>query len=214
MSHRQNVCATRGPAAQKRRACRVPARRGMATFLPASGRNCAGEGLSVHSPLVLEGILAYDTAFRPKMSLSPLPGRPLSSFGRLICVFAVGLFVGLLALAASVHPDPRGYGTHEQLGLPPCAFQLLLKIPCPTCGGTTSFAHFVRGEWRSAFLANSAAFAFALLTSLLIPWLAVSAAMGRLLGVDHAGWTLVVVVGVLTVLALLHWMMRIMPVLR
>lgn len=179
-----------------------------------SGRNCAAEGLSVHSPLVLEGILAYDTAFRPKMSPFPLPGRPLSSFGRLICVFAAGLFVGLLALAASVHPDPRGYGTHEQLGLPPCAFKTLVKIPCPTCGGTTSFAHFVRGEWRSAFRANSAAFAFALLMSALTPWLGFSAATGRLLGVAHVGSMMVCLVSVLAALTMLNWIARIIPALR
>ena len=28
----------------------------------------------------------------------------------------------VLSMAAAIEPDPRGYGTHTQLGLPPCGF--------------------------------------------------------------------------------------------
>jgi hypothetical protein len=50
----------------------------------------------------------------------------------------------VLALAAWVEPDPRGYGTHERLGLPPCGLMAVTGVPCPSCGLTTSFAHAVR----------------------------------------------------------------------
>jgi hypothetical protein len=176
-----------------------------------NGRNCAAAPLSVHSPLVLEGFLTYDTAFRPKMSLFALSGRPLTGFSRLACLVVAGVFVGLLVLAATVNPDPRGYGTHEQLGLTPCAFRTVFNLPCPSCGGTTSFAHYIRGEWRSAFQANAAAFAFALLMSLLTPWLTASAISGRLLGVRHPGWTFIAFVGTLAVMTLLNWMIRLLP---
>jgi hypothetical protein len=47
-------------------------------------------------------------------------------------------------------PDPRGLGTHCQLGLPPCGFVAMTGIPCPTCGMTTAFTHAVRGHLITA----------------------------------------------------------------
>jgi hypothetical protein len=64
----------------------------------------------------------------------------------ILCVFAVSLYLV---------PDRRGYGTHTQLGLPPCASKALLKISCPSCGMTTSFAWMSRGGVPQAFQANS-----------------------------------------------------------
>jgi hypothetical protein len=164
--------------------------------------------------LVLEGFLTYDSAFRPKMSPFALTGCPLTLWGRLACAFLASLFGGLLFLATSVEPDPRGYGTHEQLGLAPCGFRTLFHLPCPTCGGTTSFAHFVRGQWRQSFHANSAAFAFALLSSLLTPWLLLSAIAGRLYGVRQIDWAFISLVAVLASLGLSHWIVRLLPALR
>jgi hypothetical protein len=67
--------------------------------------------------------------------------------GRLL---ALGLAVGCLAVlitAARMPPSPRGFGTHsDQLGLPPCNFFQITGIPCPSCGMTTSFSWFVRGN--------------------------------------------------------------------
>lgn len=145
------------------------------------------------------------------MSPFALPGRPLSRFGRAVCLGLAILFAGLFVVAASVQPDPRGYGTHEQLGLTPCAFREILNIPCPTCGGTTSLAHFVRGQWRLSFQANSAVFVFAFLSALLTPWLTFSAASGRLHGVASADWVFISFVALLAFLGLSHWLIRILP---
>ena len=60
----------------------------------------------------------------------------------------------VLAAAAILEPDVRGYGTHTQLGLPPCGFRLLTGFPCPGCGLTTAFAHAIRGDWTAASAAN------------------------------------------------------------
>lgn len=54
---------------------------------------------------------------------------------------AVGaVCAAVLTLAVWLEPDRRGYGTHEQLCLPPCAFRAHFGIPCPSCGLTTSLA--------------------------------------------------------------------------
>jgi len=55
-----------------------------------------------------------------------------------------------LVIARRLHPSPRGLGTHEQLGLPPCPFFHLTGIPCPSCGLTTSFALAARLEFFSS----------------------------------------------------------------
>jgi len=54
----------------------------------------------------------------------------------------------VLVLAAGIHikPDPRGHGSHEQLGFAPCGFYILTGCPCPTCGTTTAFAWLVHGH--------------------------------------------------------------------
>jgi hypothetical protein len=68
-----------------------------------------------------------------------------------------GLALGcaaVLAIAATLDPDVRGYGTHAQLGLPPCGFLLLTGARCPGCGLTTAFAHAIRGDWMLAADAN------------------------------------------------------------
>lgn len=148
------------------------------------------------------------------MSPFALPGRPLSPLGRTACLSLASLLAGLLLLATSVQPDPRGYGTHEQLGMKPCAFRAILNIPCPTCGGTTSFAHFVRGDWRASFHANSAAFAFAFLSTLLAPWLVMSALIGRLYGVTGADWVFIGLVAILASIGFSSWLVRILPALR
>lgn len=62
--------------------------------------------------------------------------------------------VGVLTLAATLEPNPLGYGTHTKLGLPPCGFRSLTGTPCPGCGLTTAFAHAVRGHWVPALQAN------------------------------------------------------------
>jgi hypothetical protein len=69
--------------------------------------------------------------------------------------------VGMLAAACSVlavalwlKPAACGYGTHTQLGLPPCNFLLVTHLPCPSCGLTTSFAYAIRFEYWKAFVAN------------------------------------------------------------
>ena len=64
-------------------------------------------------------------------------------------VLALGIAVGGLALlivAARLPPNHSGLATHRGLGLPACEFMQRTGLPCPSCGMTTSFAWFVRGN--------------------------------------------------------------------
>jgi uncharacterized membrane protein len=55
-----------------------------------------------------------------------------------------GLSSALLLIARLLSPSANGFGTHRQLGLPPCAFLHFTGFPCPGCGLTTSVAHAAR----------------------------------------------------------------------
>jgi len=67
--------------------------------------------------------------------------------------FALMALAGFtLTTARILSPSPNGFGTHEQLGLPPCLFFKLTGIPCPNCGLTTSFAHSARLHFYQAFI--------------------------------------------------------------
>jgi hypothetical protein len=61
---------------------------------------------------------------------------------------------GVLATALWLKPAACGYGTHTQLGLPPCYFLQVTHLPCPSCGLTTCFAYAIRFQFWKAFLAN------------------------------------------------------------
>ena len=80
--------------------------------------------------------------------------EPEPSSQRLFWWGIVAASAMVLGLAAAIEPDARGYGTHTQLGLPPCGFLMLTGSPCPGCGLTTAFAHGIRGSWALAAGAN------------------------------------------------------------
>lgn len=88
-------------------------------------------------------------------------------------------FAFLLGIASQLDPDPRGMGTHEQLGLSSCTFVRLFGIGCPSCGMTTSWAHAMNGDLQRAAGANVAGLMLAMLALVSIPWLLASAVRGR-----------------------------------
>jgi len=146
-----------------------------------------------------------------QMFTSP-PSRPdqcLLPWQRvMLCLVCLGL-LGLLLAAAWVTPDPEGFGTHQQFGLPPCSFRVMFGIPCPSCGGTTSFAHFVRGQWGNAWRVNAAAFCGALLSTLFVPWGLWCSYRGRMSVIrSPLKWILCLLV-TLTLLALAQWGFRV-----
>ena len=56
------------------------------------------------------------------------------------------LLPALVALGWWLEPDPRGHGTHEQLGAAPCGVLAWTGLPCPGCGVTTSVTLAARGR--------------------------------------------------------------------
>ncbi len=73
---------------------------------------------------------------------------------RLLAAAAGLSLAALVATAARLTPDPRGWGTHEQLGAAPCRVRQWTGRPCPTCGMTTAWAHAVRGQFAAAAATN------------------------------------------------------------
>lgn len=59
---------------------------------------------------------------------------------------AVGLPLLWLVLGLWLDPDPRGFGTHEQMGLPACQAREWLGFACPTCGATTAAVYLLHGQ--------------------------------------------------------------------
>lgn len=60
----------------------------------------------------------------------------------------------VVLLSAWLRPDHRGFGTHQQLGLPPCSFEAVTHVPCPGCGLTTSFTNMAHLHLVDAFRAH------------------------------------------------------------
>lgn len=83
----------------------------------------------------------------------PRPAEPRGPRGALHWVLLAMLALApaaVLAIGRGLEPDPRGHGTHEQLGLEPCGFLARTGRPCPGCGVTTSLALLARGRLREA----------------------------------------------------------------
>lgn len=92
------------------------------------------------------------------------PTKPVPWSHRSIWLAIFAFTAILIALAIYLRPETRGYGTHQQLGLPACSFIILSGMPCPTCGMTTAFADTVRGRLVEAFFAQPAGLVLCLTT--------------------------------------------------
>jgi hypothetical protein len=136
-------------------------------------------------------------------------GRTLGRAGQgLLVLWSVCLLAGF-AIAFVLEPDPRGYGTHQKLGLPACTFRTMFGVPCPSCGMTTSFAHFSRGQFQKAIEVNLAGFLLAVVCAVQIPWCWLSALSGRLWKISRPElclvWCLALVAGV----SFVQWLWRV-----
>jgi hypothetical protein len=85
----------------------------------------------------------------------------------------LGLWVaalGVVFLALYLEPDPRGFGTHEQLGFAPCRMLLCTGVPCPACSITTAVTLAAQGEFWRAWLTQPVGWLLAWFTPLLALW--------------------------------------------
>src|SRR5262249_52642491 len=146
------------------------------SFCPSVTLSCCPQPLD--HEFALAGLVAVSYPPPP----APAADRPAPRLRwpeRLVIVVVGSVLVALLATAAWLTPDPRGLGTHQQLGLPMCSLRWWYGIRCPSCGMTTSWAHLVRGQAIAAFRANSGGALLGLAALVCGPWLLISGTRGR-----------------------------------
>jgi hypothetical protein len=124
-----------------------------------------------------------------------------------LLLLAMGMLL-VMVIALWLTPDPRGFGTHLQLGLPECGFRSATGMNCPHCGMTTSFAWFVRGQWLRSFQVNPAGLMLAMSVVVLCPWFLAVAVRGRWIGIRSPGLFFVYGFAGWVLLSLLLWLLR------
>jgi hypothetical protein len=133
---------------------------------------------------------------------------PSAAFGKFRRVLLVAIGVGLIVLlvvARSLEPSREGFGTHQQLGLPPCTFTALFHMRCPSCGMTTSWSHLTRGRFDRAAQSNVGGVLLGVIAMMAAPWLLVSALRGKwFVWAPSDRWVLAIA-GAITVITLLDW---------
>jgi hypothetical protein len=112
---------------------------------------------------------AADPIGSPTPSDSSLPLEKIPKWLRLFLVALPTALTLLLIIAWKLQPDPRGYGTHHQLGFPDCTFIVLWGIPCPMCGMTTSWSNLMHGNWLTSFRSNPGGALLGITSMLAIP---------------------------------------------
>ncbi len=120
------------------------------------------------------------------------------------------VLLSLLATARRLEPAEQGYGTHQQLGLPPCVSQALWGVPCPACGMTTSWALATRGQWTLAVQANAGGFLLALIALAVILISCYWLAIGKAFPGDRASLILGVSILVALAVATAQWSWRLL----
>lgn len=134
--------------------------------------------------------------------------RAMTLAGRWAAVVVATFLALLLGIASQLDPDPRGMGTHEQLGLGSCFFVRMWGVGCPSCGMTTAWSHVMHGQFGAAAGANLAGTMLAIMALVSIPWLLASAARGRWCYLRPAGGLLLPLLVVVMAVAVGHWCRR------
>lgn len=100
----------------------------------------------------------------PIIYTPPAQRQMLSPGGRLAALAVSLACLAVLLVAVELPPSATGEGTHTRMGLQKCEWLQRVGVPCPTCGMTTSFAWFARGNWLASFYVQPMGFLLALLT--------------------------------------------------
>jgi hypothetical protein len=95
-------------------------------------------------------------------------GEPVPRLSFLLRLVAIGVAVGcltVLVIAGLLSPSPAGVGTHTAMNYPACDFLRRTGLPCPSCGMTTSFAWFARGNLLASLYVQPMGMVLAMLTA-------------------------------------------------
>lgn len=114
----------------------------------------------------------------------------------------------VLLLARWLEPDPRGFGTHEQLGLPACGFAQLTGLGCPSCGLTTAFAYMARGLLTPALEAHALGPPLFVLTCASVPLAIVASARAWSISGTLRRLRAPALAAIIAVAALVNWVVR------
>lgn len=112
------------------------------------------------------------------MSREP-PAQPRSFEHRFVLAACLAAPLAWLALGLWLDPDPRGYGTHEQLGFETCWMVTHTGLPCPGCGVTTALALAAHGRPLAALATQPFGALLALLCCAAALWAPLAARRGR-----------------------------------
>jgi len=132
----------------------------------------------------------------------------MNRFTRCVLALAGAVLLGLLFVALLLEPDRQGYGTHQQLGLPPCTIVVLYGRRCPSCGMTTSWAYLVRGQVGAAIEANVGGALLGLVALASAPWMLASATRGRWLWRKPAELAMIAGTAAIACATLVQWLIR------
>lgn len=163
----------------------------------------------------------------PAAEARPMPRRrgprrlPVAVRGVLVFI-AVG-WLAVFGVAAWLNPyrtddgggGVRSFGTHQQLGLPPCGFMRVTGRPCPSCGMTTSFSLMLHADPINAARANWVGVLLVVYGMVMVPWAIHAAWRGRYLWVRSLESVMLWTVIVFLVLVLSRWVVVLLyPVVR
>lgn len=156
------------------------------------------------------------TSSREEMDVAVIPVVKPAPRGRWwVRIALVAISIGIVTvfyIATRLNPyetdgSARHWETHRQLGLPPCSFKQLTGLPCPSCGMTTSFSLFVRGDLLHSVQANWVGTLLATGCLLFLPWALASIWLGRFWGTRSVEWWICRLVVAFATLLLARWLM-------
>lgn len=98
----------------------------------------------------------------PIIFTPPVERQTLSLGGRLTALMVALAALSVLVTASLLQPSPQGTGTHLKMGFERCQFLRTTNLPCPSCGMTTSFSWFARGNWLASLYVQPGGFVLAL----------------------------------------------------
>ena len=129
--------------------------------------------------MALNGSLQGVSNAAPTIYAPPTRPNRISVYSRLLAFTVSASSIALMTAAVRLRPSPDGIGTHRGMGFLPCNMLVTTGIPCPTCGMTTSFAWFFKGNLLASFYVQPGGFLLALGTGVIALWALYEAVTGR-----------------------------------